>query len=65
MEVKIEEEEETEEEDVSSVESSMNQFDTSEEKVMAKRIHDHFFGDDGNTSSMESEPRSPECFPTT
>jgi hypothetical protein len=53
-----ESEEETEE--VSLEESSMNQLDTSEEKLMANRSHDLFFSDDGDTSSLESEPRTPE-----
>jgi hypothetical protein len=51
---------EMEEEEVSSEESSMNQLDTLMEKLMAKRGRDLFFSNDGNTSLMESEPRSPE-----
>jgi hypothetical protein len=47
-----ESEEETEEEE------SMNQLDTSEEKLMPKCGHNIFFGDDGDTSLSESEPRS-------
>jgi hypothetical protein len=48
------------EEEVSSEESSMNQLNTLKEKLMAKHGHDLFFSNDGNTSSMESEPHSPE-----
>jgi hypothetical protein len=46
-------------EEVSSEELSMNQLDTSKEKLMAKNGCGLFFGDDGDTSSTESEPRSP------
>jgi hypothetical protein len=53
------ESEETMEEEVSSKESSMNQLDTSEEKLMAKHEHDLLFNDDGDTSP-ESEPRTPK-----
>jgi hypothetical protein len=45
-------EEETEEE-----ETSMNQLDTSEEKLFAKRAHG---SDDGDTTSPSSEPRTLE-----
>jgi predicted nucleic acid-binding protein len=54
------EEEETAEEEVSFEESSMNLVDTSEEKLMAKRGHGLLFSDDGDTSSTESDPHSPE-----
>jgi hypothetical protein len=47
------------EEDVSSKESSMNQLNTSKEKLMAKNGRGLFFGDNGDTSSTESKPRSP------
>jgi hypothetical protein len=50
--------EEEMEEEVSSKKSSMNQLNTSEEKLMAKHGQNLFFGDD--TSSPESEPRSLE-----
>jgi hypothetical protein len=53
------EEEETEEE-VSSEESSMNQLDTFEEKLFAKRGHCMVFSDDRDTTSPSSEPRTPE-----
>jgi hypothetical protein len=38
----------------------MNQLDTSEEKLFAKRGHDMIFSDDGNTTSPSSEPRTPK-----
>jgi hypothetical protein len=38
----------------------MNQLDTSEEKLMAKRGRDIVFWDDGGTTSPSSEPRTPE-----
>jgi hypothetical protein len=44
-------EETEEEEEVSSTESSMNQLDTSKEKLLAKRDHGLVFGDDGDTTS--------------
>jgi hypothetical protein len=51
-------EEETEEE-VSSEETSMNQLDTSEDKLFAKCTH--FCGsNDGDTTSPSFEPRTPE-----
>jgi hypothetical protein len=50
-----EEEEETNEEEFSS-EELMNQPDTSEQKLMHKHSRS---SDDGDTSSMKSEPRSP------
>jgi hypothetical protein len=56
-EVEEEEEEETEEE-VSSEVSSMNQLDTSEEKLYARHAHGYLF-DDGDTPSM-----SPDTPPT-
>jgi hypothetical protein len=52
-------EDETEEE-VSLEESSMNQLDTSEETLLAKRGQDPFFGDDGDNTSPSSEPCTPE-----
>jgi hypothetical protein len=48
------------EEEVSSEETSMNQLDTSEEKLFAKRGHGMIFCDDGNTTLPSSEPRTPE-----
>jgi hypothetical protein len=59
-EAKEEEEEEEGEEEVSSEETSMNQLDTSEEKLQAKLAHDIIFGNDGGTTSPSSEPRTPE-----
>jgi hypothetical protein len=47
-------------EEVSSEESSMNQLDTSEEKLLAKGSCDLFFSDDGNTTSLSSKPLTPE-----
>jgi hypothetical protein len=56
-----EEEEETEEEEeVSLEEISMNQLDTSKEKLYGRRAHDILFSDDGDNPSMPSEPRTPE-----
>jgi hypothetical protein len=52
-------EEETQEE-VSSEESSMNQLDTSEEKLLVKRDCGIIFGDDGDTTLQSSEPRNPK-----
>jgi hypothetical protein len=54
------EEETEEEEEVSSEESSMNQLDTFEEKSLAKRDRNLFFGDDGDTTLSSSEPHTPE-----
>jgi hypothetical protein len=54
-----EEDEETEEE-VSSEESSMNQADTSEDKLVAKHGSGLFFGDNSDTTSPSSEPRTLE-----
>jgi hypothetical protein len=53
-----EEEEEVEEteEEVSSEESSMNQVDTSEDKLVSKHGSGLFFSDDGDTTSSLSEP---------
>jgi hypothetical protein len=45
---------------VSSEETPMNQFDTSKEKLQAKRAHGIIFGDDGDTTLPSSEPRTPE-----
>jgi hypothetical protein len=55
-----EEMEEQEEEEVSSEESSMNQLDTSEEKLLAKHDRDLFFGNNGHTTSLSSEPHTLE-----
>jgi hypothetical protein len=44
-----EEEEEEVEEEVSLEETSMNQVDTSEEKLHTRRAHGYLFGDDGDT----------------
>jgi hypothetical protein len=52
-------EEETEEE-VSSEETLMNQLDTSEEKLFAKRGCGMIFSDDGDTTSPSLEPRNPK-----
>jgi hypothetical protein len=53
----LEEEEETEEEEeVSSEKMSMNQLDTSEEKLHASCAHGILFRDNGDTTSMLSEP---------
>jgi hypothetical protein len=46
--------------EVSSVEMLMNQLDTSEEKLYARRAHGILFSDDGDTPLMSSEPRTPE-----
>jgi hypothetical protein len=51
-----EEEEETKEEEVSSEETSMNQLDSSEEKLYARCARGILFKDDGDTPSMSSEP---------
>jgi hypothetical protein len=53
------EEEETEEE-VSSEEMSMNQLDTSEEKLYDKRARGILFSDNGDTPSTSSEPCTSE-----
>jgi hypothetical protein len=53
-------EEETEEEEVSSEETLMNQLDTSEEKLFAKRGRVMIFSDDGDTTSPSLEPRNPK-----
>jgi hypothetical protein len=55
-----EEDEEETKEDISSEESSMNQFDTSEEKLLAKHGRSLFFGDDSDTTSLSLEPRTPD-----
>jgi hypothetical protein len=55
-----EEAEEEMEEEVSSEETSMNQLDTSKEKLLAKRARGLVFGDDGDTTSPSSEPRTLE-----
>jgi hypothetical protein len=51
---------EMEEEEVSLEESSMNQVDTSEKKLLAKCGSGMVFSDDGDTTSPSSEPRSPK-----
>jgi hypothetical protein len=60
----VEEEEEEMEEEVSSEVSSMNQVDTSENKLVAKHDSGLFFGDDGDTTSPSSEPCTPETPPS-
>jgi hypothetical protein len=45
------------EEEFSLEEMSMNQLDTSMEKLFAKHAHG---SDDGDTTSQSSEPRTPE-----
>jgi hypothetical protein len=59
-------EEEEMEEEVSSEETTMNQLNTSEEKLQVKRAHGIVFGNDGDTTSPSSEPRTPKvtCAPT-
>jgi hypothetical protein len=44
------------EKEVSSEETSMNQLDTSEEKLYAKRNRGILFSGNGDTPSMSSEP---------
>jgi hypothetical protein len=54
-------EEPEKEEEVSSEVSSLNQLDTSEEKLYAKRARGYLFSDDGDTPSMSSDaPPTPE-----
>jgi hypothetical protein len=55
-----EEEEEEMEEQVSSEESSMNQLNTSKEKLLVMHGCDPFFSDDGDTTSPSLEPHTPE-----
>jgi hypothetical protein len=55
-----EENDEETDEVVSLEESSMNQVDTSEDKLVAKHSSGLFFGDDGDTTSPSSEPRTPK-----
>jgi hypothetical protein len=55
-----EEEEKEVEEEVSSEEMSMNQLDTSEEKLYARRACDMLFSDDGSTPSTSLEPSTPK-----
>jgi hypothetical protein len=43
-------------EEVSSKESSMNQLDTSDEKLLTKRGHGMVFSDDGDTNAQSSKP---------
>jgi hypothetical protein len=51
---------EMEEEEVSLDESSMNQLDSLEDKLLAKRSCGLFFSHDGDTTSMSLEPRTPK-----
>jgi hypothetical protein len=51
------EEETIEEEEVSSEESSMNQLNTSDEKLSTKRGHGMVFSDDGDTIAPSLKPR--------
>jgi hypothetical protein len=53
-------EEEEMEEQVSSEESSMNQLNTSKEKLLVMHGCDLFFSDDGDTTSPSLEPHTPE-----
>jgi hypothetical protein len=53
-------EEGEEAEEVSLEETSMNQLDTSEEKLFAKHAPGMLFSDDGNTPSTSLELRTPE-----
>jgi hypothetical protein len=48
------------EEEVSSEETSMNQLDTSEKKLQAKRARGIIFGNNDDTTWPSSEPRTPE-----
>jgi hypothetical protein len=48
------------EEEVSAEEMSMNQLNTSEEKLFAKRDHDMIFSNDGDTTLCSLEPHTPE-----
>jgi hypothetical protein len=52
------------EEEVSSEETSMNQLDTSEEKLQAKRTRDIVFSDDDDTTSSSVEPHTPKVTDT-
>jgi hypothetical protein len=58
-------EEPEEEEEVSSEVSSMNQLDTSEEKLYARCARGYLFGDDGDTPSTSPDtppiPKSRRC----
>jgi hypothetical protein len=49
----------SEEEEVSSKETMMNQLDTSEEKLYARRACGILFSDDIDNPSMPLEPRTP------
>jgi hypothetical protein len=51
-----EEVEEEMKEEISSKETSMNQLDTSKEKLYARRARGVLFSNDGDTPSMSSEP---------
>jgi hypothetical protein len=51
---------EEEEEETSSEETSMNQLNTSEEKLLAKRARGIVFGDDVDTTSPSSVPHTPK-----
>jgi hypothetical protein len=50
----------TAEEEVSTEELSIREVDTSRGKLVAKHGHGLFFGDDGDTTSPSSQPRTPE-----
>jgi hypothetical protein len=52
-------------EEVSLEESSMNQVDTSDEKLLAKRSLNIIFGIDGDTTLSSSKPRTPTTAMTT
>jgi hypothetical protein len=58
------EEDEVTEEEVSLEESSMNQVDTFEDKLVAKHGNKLSFGDDSDTTSLSSEPSTPETSST-
>jgi hypothetical protein len=53
-------EEEEEEEEVSSKEMSMNQLDTSKEKLFARSGNSLIFSDDGDMTSPPLEPHTPK-----
>jgi hypothetical protein len=53
-------ERESEEEEVFSEETPMNQLDTFEKKLHARRACGILFSDDGDTPSTSSEPRRPK-----
>jgi hypothetical protein len=55
-----EREPEEEEDEVSSEETSMNQLDSSEERLHVRRACGILFSDDGDTASMSLEPYTPK-----